>query len=179
MTNASTSTGADQDTADASSDTQARRASGLALIVGAVAIFTLIQSETLRFYWFPLLTGLTYLAAAAAGRRRSTLWGPGLVITAAGLVAALWLRDGRMVESFEFLALTVTALGLGGVLAALLVQIRGFSISALSIALPVFLYGVTLLLEQQAVRPFAGQTWAYMVLLALWGGYELRPTAKR
>ncbi|MBA3618078.1 MAG: hypothetical protein H0W56_00485 [Acidothermales bacterium] len=96
-----------------------------------------------------------------------------------GLGAALWLRDGRMPDSFQFLALAVMALGLGGVLAALLAQVRGFSISAMSIAMPVLLFGVFALLEQQMVSPFAGQTWVYVALLVLWGAYELRPAGKR
>jgi hypothetical protein len=91
-------------------------------------------------------------ARAAAGRSRGTLWAPGFVVTSVGLAAALWLRDGRMPDSFQFLALAVMALGLGGVLAALLAQLRGFSISAMSVSLSVLLFGVFALLEQQAVK---------------------------
>lgn len=166
-------------TADGSpgDSTNARRARGIALIVGALLIVALIETELIAFYWFPALTGLTYLAAAAAGRSRGTLWGPGFVITSVGVAAALWLRAGRMPD-FQFLALAVMALGLGGVLAALLTQTRGFSISAMSVAMPVLLFGVFALLEQQMVSPFAGQTWVYAALLALWGAYELRPASK-
>ena len=145
-----TTTGHRQGTADgslAADDTSARRARGIALIAGAVIIVALIETETIPYYWFPVLTGLTYLAAAAAGRSRGTLWGPGFVITSVGLAAALWLRDGKMPDSFQFLALAVMALGLGGVLAALLAQVRGFSISAMSVAMPVLLFGVFALLE--------------------------------
>ena len=156
-------------------DVNARRARGIALIVGAILIVALIETELIPFYWFPTLTGLTYLAAAAAGRSRGTLWGPGFVITTVGLAAALWLRDGRAPDSVQFLALAVMALGLGGVLAALLTQLKGFSISAMSVAMPVLLFGVFALLEQQMISPFAGQTWIYAALLAVWGAYELRP----
>ena len=157
------------DTSHADGDVNARRARGVALIV------VLIETEIIPFYWFPTLTGLTYLAAAGAGRSRGTLWGPGFVITSVGLGAALWLRDGRMPDSFQFLALAVMALGLGGVLAALLGQVRGFAVSPMSVAMPVLLFGVFALLEQQMVSPFAGQTWVYAALLAAWGAYELRP----
>ena len=159
-------------------DTAARRARGIALIVGALLIVALIETETIPYYWFPALTGLTYLAAAAVSRSRGTLWGPGFVITSVGIAAALWLRDGRMPDSFQLLALAVMALGLGGVLASLLVQVRGLSISPMSIAMPVLLFGVFALLEQQRVSPFAGQTWVYAGLLAVWGAYELRPAGK-
>jgi hypothetical protein len=176
MTHAATTHGT-ADTAFAD-DVDARPARGIALIVGALLIVALVETETIAFYWFPTLTGLTYLAAAAAGRSRGTLWGPGFVVTSVGLAAALWLRDGRMPDSFQFLALAVMALGVGGVLAALLTQVRGFSISAMSVAMPVLLFGVFALLEQQMVSPFTGQTWVYAALLALWGAYELRPASK-
>ncbi len=84
-----------------------------------------------------------------------------------------------MPDSFQLLALAVMALGLGGVLAALLARVRGFSISPMSIAVAVLLTGVFALLEQQMVSPFAGQTWVYAGLLVLWGLYELRPASKR
>lgn len=70
------------------------------------------------------------------------------------------------------------ALGLGGVLAALLSQFRGLSVSAMSVALPVLLFGLFALLEQQGIKPFAGETWVYAALLALWGAYELRPAGQ-
>jgi len=178
MTSATSRT-ANADSSVAADDTSARRARGLALIIGAVVIVALIETGTIAFYWFPVLTGLTYLAAAAAGRSRGTLWAPGFVVTSVGLAAALWLRDGRMPDSFQFLALAVMALGLGGVLAALLAQLRGFSVSAMSVSLSVLLFGVFALLEQQAVKPFAGQTWVYAALLAAWGAYELRPAGSR
>ncbi len=177
MTRAAKNAGATgtADTSFADDDVNARRARGIALIVGAVLIVALVETEVVPYYWFPTLTGLTYLAAAGAGRSRGTLWGPGLVITSVGLGAALWLRDGRSADSFELLALAVMALGLGGVLAALLGQVRGFAVSPMSIALPVLLFGVFALLEQRMISPFAGQTWVYAALLAVWGAFELRP----
>ncbi len=44
--------------------------------------------------------------------------------------------------------------------------------------MPVLLFGVFALLEQQMVSPFAGQSRAYAALLAVWGAYELRPASK-
>lgn len=173
MARATTAHDGTADGSHAGDDITARRARGIALITGAVVIVALIETELIPSYWFPTLTGLTYLAAAAAGRSRGTLWGPGLVISSVGLAAALWLRDGRTVNSFQFLALAVMALGLGGVLAALLGQVRGYAISAMSIALPVLLFGVFALLAQQGV--FTGGTWMYAALLAIWGAFELRP----
>ena len=168
-------TGTTADASLAGDDVRARRVRGATLLVGAVLIVALVETGTLAYYWFPVLTGVTYLAAAAASRSRGTLWGPGFVITSVGVATALWLRDGRSGDSFQLLALAVMSLGLGGVLTALLAQRRGFSISPMSIAMPVLLFGGFALLDQQAVEPFAGQTWVYAALLAVWGAYELRP----
>lgn len=159
----------------ASRDVTTRRARGAALIAGAVLIVALVESELVPRYWFPVLAGLTYLVAAAVSRSRGALWGPGFVITSVGLGVSLWLRDGRSGDSFQFLALAVMALGLGGVLAALFGQLRGLSISAMSVALPALLFGAFALLEQEMVEPFAGQTWAYAVLLAGWGPSSCDP----
>ncbi len=48
----------------------------------------------------------------------------------------------------------------------------------MSVALPILLFGVFALLEQQMVEPFAGQTWVYVALLAAWGVLELRPARR-
>ena len=154
------------------------RRRGLVLLAGAVAITALVEGGAVPYYWFPALTGVTYLAAAALSRSRGPLWGPGLVITSVGLAIGLWLRDGRPADSFQFLALAAMALGLGGVLAALLGQYLRFAVTPMSVALPVVLFGGFSLLDQQRVEPFTGSTWPYVVLLALWGLYELRPRGR-
>lgn len=157
----------------------ARRLRGAVLLLGAAAIVGLVEGGLLDYYTFPLLLGLVYLAAAAISRSRGTLWGPGLVTTSVGLVIALWFVGvGRGGDSFQLLALTVMALGLGGVLAALLGQLRDVVITPMSIALPVLLFGAFSLLEQQRVEPVTGQTYVYAALLALWGAFELRPARR-
>lgn len=160
-------------------DVTARRLRGAALLGGAALIAGLVEGGILDYYTFPLLLGLTYLAAAAISRSRGTLWGPGLVTTVVGLAVVLWFGVAeRGGDSFQLLALTVMALGLGGVLAALLGQLRGLVITPMSIALPVLLFGAFSLLEQQRVEPVTGQTWVYVALLALWGAFELRPARR-
>jgi hypothetical protein len=81
------------------------------------------------------------------------------VLLAVGVSTVRWETNGRSVETFQFLALSVMALGLGGVLAALLAQARGVSVSAMTISLAVLLFGGFALLEQQTVGPFIGQAW--------------------
>ena len=71
-----TTTKAATGTADGSKSgdkANARRIRGIVLIVGGLLIVVLIETGTIPFYWFPTLTGLTYLAAAAASRSRGTL----------------------------------------------------------------------------------------------------------
>lgn len=155
------------------------RLRGIALIVGAVLIAILIKGDILKFYWFPVLTGLTYLAAAGVSGSRSTLWAPGLIVTSFGLGAALWLRDGRAPDSFQLLALGVLAIGLGAVIAGLMNEYAGYAISTMSVALSVLLLGAFLLLEQQAVSPIAGKPDVYILLLAVWGAYELFRSTKK
>ncbi|MDQ3611534.1 MAG: hypothetical protein M4D85_08050 [Actinomycetota bacterium] len=159
-------------------DGRARRLRGAVLLLGAAAIAGLVEGGILDYYTFPLLLGLVYLAAAAISRSHRTLWGPGLVTTAVGLAVALWFGAGRGGDSFQLLALTVMALGLGGVLAAALGKLRGLVITPMSIALPVLLFGAFSLLEQQRVEPVTGSTWVYVALLALWGAFELRPARR-
>jgi hypothetical protein len=151
------------------------RAQGAALLLGAAGIALLIEADVVAYHWFPLLVGLTFLGAAVAGASPGPLWGPGVVVTAVGLAVGLWLQDGRSGDSFQLLALTVLALGLGGVLAALLEQARGVTIGTMGVALPVLLFGAFALGEQQQSGPFAGRAWPYAVLLALWGLWALRP----
>ncbi len=151
-----------------------RRARGIVLILGAIALLALIQTDVLKYYWLPLILGLTYLAGAVAGRSRGTLWAPGLITTVVGVSIALWFRDGRPTD-FEFTALAVLSIGLGAVLAAGLAELLRFRIGAMSIAVPVLLLGAFLLAEQQGIDFIAGQAWIYAIGLALWGAYELRP----
>lgn len=150
-----------------------RAARGVALLTGAALIAGLIELGPVPYYWFVLLVGLTYLAAAAVGRSRGPLWSPGLITTSVGAAIVAWIRDGRSVDSYQFLALAAMALGLGGVLAALLAQWRGYQISAMGVALPVLLFGAFALLDQQRVDPVSGSTWVYVAALAAYGLVEV------
>ena len=85
-----------------------------------------------------------------------------------------WSRAASC-RTFQLIALTALALGLGGVLAALLGSTRGLVVSPMSIALPVVLFGGFALLDQQRVEPFTQSTWVYVIALIAWGAYELRP----
>lgn len=152
------------------------RLRGAVLLVGAAALFLLVDAGPVPYRWFPFLIGVVYLVAAAAGRSRSALWTPGLTLLAVGLTDGLWLAS-RSGNSFELLALTALSLGTGGLLAALLGERAGFQISASSVALSVLLYGGFALIDARGIAPFTQHAWPYAALLALWGLVELlRPT---
>lgn len=167
-----------------------RRKRGGVLLAGAVVLAVLLAGVDgsqlvdtgldagplpLPFYWLPLLTGLTYLGAAAVGGKRGALWAPGLVVTGWG-VGVLLTLSGR-VDGELFTALSIVGLGVGAVAVALLGR-AGFAVGELGIALSVLLAGVFFLLTQRGpVATELGETLPYVVLLGLWGLWELRPGA--
>lgn len=151
---------------------RAATARGLVLLAGAVLLLVLVQGLGVRFYWVPLLLGVTYLVAAGAGRSTGPLWAPGWVLTLVGLTEALWFRAGRPADSFELAQLTLLAAGTGALLAVAMTSV-GVRVSAMSLALAVLLTGAFTLAEAQGVRPLAGNAWLYAALLAAWGLYEL------
>jgi len=87
-----------------------------------------------RVYWVPLLLGVTYPLAAAAGRSTGPLWAPGWVLGVAGLTEAWWFRAGRPADSFELAQLILLAGGTGALLAVAITSI-GVRVSAMSLAL--------------------------------------------
>ena len=120
----------------------------------------------------PVVLGITYLAAAAAGRSRGPLWAPGWVLTAVGLAEAAWFHADRPADSFEFAELTLLAAGTGAVLAVAMSVLR-VHVSAVSVAMAVLLTGAFNLAEADGVRGISGNVWFYAALLALWGVAEL------
>lgn len=156
--------------ADSSS---ARRRRGAALLGGTVLLALLLGTEALPFYWLPTLSGVAYLAGAAAGGRRGALWAPGLMVTGWG-IAALLLFEGAIPGSYTAPAFLL-GLGIGGVVAAALHQARIIEVSPLGVAVTLVVSGVFLALEVAGTAGIAGNAYPYAVLLAVWGLWELRP----
>jgi len=125
------------------------------LLAGAAVLLLLVEGRGVRFFWVPLLLGVTYLLAAAAGRSTGPLWAPGWVLGVAGLLEALWFRAGRPADSFELAQLTLLAAGTGALLAVAMTSI-GVRVSAMSLALAVLLTGAFNLVEAKAVPHVAG-----------------------
>lgn len=110
-----------------------------ALLGALVVSLAVVPIGPLPFYVTPLILGLTYLAAAAVGGRRATLWAPGLIITAWGC-GVLLVFSGTLTADFP--AVAVTALGIGAAMAALMGR-AGFRVDSIAIALSVLFAGLT------------------------------------
>jgi hypothetical protein len=114
------------------------RRRGLVLLAGAVAMVLLVQPiGFLDYYWDPLLVGLAFLAAAAVTGPRSPLWGAGLVVTAWGVAKVI---ENNVAVDWAG-GMTTIAIGLGGLIAAYLAM-RGWAVSAASVAWPVVFIGL-------------------------------------
>ncbi len=150
----------------------AATARGAVLLVGAAVLLLLVEIGGVDFYWVPLLLGVTYLLAAAAGRSTGPLWAPGWVLGAVGLTDALWFHALRPADSFELTQLTLLAAGTGAVLAVAMTAV-GVRVSTMSLALAVLLTGAFNVAEAKAVPYVADNIWLYAALLAAWGLYEL------
>ena len=143
------------------------------LVAGAVLLALLVgDGRPLDFLWLPLVTGLVYLAAAAAGGRDGALWGPGLVVTGLGLGTVLTV-DGPLGGQL-FSPVVLTAVGAGAVVAMLLPR-AGIAVDGLSVASAVLLSGVFFLLSERGPTEVFRSVLVYAGLLAAWGLWELRP----
>jgi len=140
-----------------------RRRQGAVLIAGAVLLYVLVEAGDLRFHWTPLLIGLAYLGAAAAGGRRGSYWSTACVITGWGAgVVLLAERDlGVTVQAGYLLAAGA------GALAAALLERAGYAVDALAIAASVLLAGAIYALEPR-VEAFSRAS-TYSAALAVIG----------
>ncbi|MBA3248715.1 MAG: hypothetical protein H0T66_00025 [Geodermatophilaceae bacterium] len=141
-----------------------RRWRWVPVLLGALVLILAVEPVGgVPFYSTPLILGLVYLAAAAVGGRRATLWAPGLVITVWGAAVVAVFSD---TISADFTAVAITALGVGATAAALLGRI-GFGVDALSVGLSVLFAGLTQLIASLGLG-ILGYGWFYGVLLGVW-----------
>lgn len=154
-----------------------RRRRAPVLLLGAVAVGLLVGSgRPLDFLWLPLVTGLVYLAAAAAGGRDGALWGPAWVVTGFGV--GVGLTVGGPLGGELFSPVVLTCVGAGAVVAMLLPRL-GIAVDGLSVAAAVLLSGVFFLLSERGPTEVFRSPLVYAALLALWGLWELRPEPAR
>ncbi len=149
-----------------------RHRGAIALLAGALALELLVQQEVIRFYYTPLLVGLTYLAAAAVAGRKGALWAPGIITTFWGISVLLSVHGVITIEgsrSYEIAA------ALGVLLALTLRYAIGLAAGVVGMVVSV----AVILLHNYAHPPswfFQGVTFA--VLLGVWGLWELRPAPR-
>lgn len=152
--------------------TEPRHRSAIALLLGALAMELLVQQQVVRFYYTPLIVGLTYLGAAAAAGRRGALWAPGIVTTCWGIAVLLGIHrvvtiDGKL--SYEIAGFIGVAIALAlRYTVGLAAGVAGLVVSM-----------AVIFAHSYAHTPawiFHGITFA--VLLGVWGLWELRPSRR-
>lgn len=156
--------------------TAARRARGVALLVGAAAtyLFTSLPGDRspLDLTWVPLLLGASYLLAAITGGESGPLWAPALVLLCFGVADLLYL-GGHLPRGLDEGAVYIVGLGVGVLLCAV-AERGGFAVSLSGAGAAVVLAGAVFLLQRREhglwERPAS-----YAALLAVWGVWELRP----
>lgn len=140
---------------------------GSALLAGAV-VYALLVYGPLEFLWTPLLLGLAYLGAAAAGGRRGGLWATALVLTGWGLLVVVSNKLEVGVSTADGYLIGVGAAALvGGLLAR-----SGFSVDLIGIGGTALIAGVA---HSFAGEPVAAlvEPWPYVALLAVVGTVNL------
>jgi len=137
-----------------------------ALLAGA-AVYALLVYGPLQFYWTPLLLGLAYLAAAAAGGRRGGLWATALVLTGWG-VGVLLATKLESVSSGDGYLMGIG----GGIVAAGVLARSGFAIDLLSVGGTVLIAGILHNMAGDPVQALV-KPWPYVALLAGVGALNL------
>ncbi len=149
---------------------------GVALLLGGlVVILTIEPIGPKKLYWMPLIIGLTYLISSAIGGRSGGLWIPGFIVTAWGLATTVVLSG--TIET-DFTAATIMMIGVGAILAVVVLPRVGIPCNPLAIAVIVAAIGLLELLQAE-IGGVLTKGWPWGVLLVLGGLWELRPSVTR
>jgi hypothetical protein len=116
------------------------------LLAGAAFLIVMVAPDDDRFYWTPLVLGLSFLAAAVAGPRTSGPWAPACVLVGWGAaVVFVRLAEPDLDTSGVYLA------GAGaGVMAGAELARRGFAVDHTTLAATLVLGGAALALSTVA-----------------------------
>jgi hypothetical protein len=116
------------------------------LLAGAAFLIVMVAPDDDRFYWTPLVLGLSFLAAAVAGPRTSGPWAPACVLVGWGAaVIFVRLAEPDLDTSGVYLA------GAGaGVMAGAELARRGFAVDHTTLAATLVLSGAALALSTVA-----------------------------
>lgn len=130
-----------------------------------------VQQGTIRFYYTPLIVGLTYLAAGAAAGRNGALWAPGIITTCWGIAVLLGVHGlthgGK--TSYEVAGVIGIALALA------LRYTIGLAAGYIGI---VVAFDIILLHDLSTVPSWVFKGQVFAVLLGVWGLRELRPAPR-
>jgi hypothetical protein len=147
---------------DAGKPTEVRVRQIIVFLAGALALELLVNRGELRFYWTPLILGLTYLTAAAVGGRDGGHWSGGIALTGWGLAVA-WAGATRPVD-VDIAGVYIAGVGAAFTVGALLAQ-RGWPVSTVSMGVTLVVAGLALALVTRV--PELGDARTYVELLAV------------
>jgi len=125
---------------------------------GALALNVAVVPDDRRFYWTPLVVGLAYLAAAAAGGRRGGHWATACVLVGWGAAVVF---AGAARPDVDIAGLYMVGAGLGAV-GGLLSRRAGVEVDPLGLAVAITAGGLILTFAAQApsvleeARTYAG-----------------------
>ena len=126
-----------------------RIAQAVALLAGALVLVAVIHPDDARFFWTPLVLGLAYLAAAAAGGRHGGHWATACVLTGWGAAVGL---VGATRPELETSGLYLAGAGLGA-LAGLVLARAGFAVDPMGLAGTIAVAGLILALSTRSPEP--------------------------
>lgn len=133
---------------------------GLTLLAGAVALELLVGQGSLRFYWTPLIVGLSYLAAAAAGGRSGGYWATACVLTGWGL--AVVTIGTAQPQDVDVAGAYLLGAGAGATLGSLLPRAR-FDVSQPGLAATIAAAGLILALSPKVGALDEARTYALAI----------------
>ena len=120
---------------------------GLLLLAGGLALELLVAQGSLRFFWTPLILGLAYLAAAAAGGRTGGYWATACVLVGWGLSVVL-IGETRP-RDIDVAGAYLLGAGAGASVGALLTRAK-LEVSQLGLCVTVAAAGLILALSPRA-----------------------------
>jgi hypothetical protein len=126
--------------------TGVRVAQAIMLLAGALALNVVVVPDDRRFYWTPLVVGLAYLAAAAAGGRRGGHWATACVLVGWG-AAVVFVGAAR--PDLDVAGLYMVGTGLGAVTGLLLGR-AGVDVDPLGLAVAITAAGLILTFAARA-----------------------------
>jgi len=150
----------------------------VALLAGAVFLTAVVAPDDRRFYWTPLVIGLTYLVAAIVGGRNGGHWATACALTGWG-AAVVFAGADR--PDLDISGLYLAGAG-AGIVAGLALRRAGVPVSEMGMALTIAISGLILAFTTKA-PDVLGDARSYAAALAVVALANLAlavwPSAKR